>query len=99
MLEPLLPAGKKIYAAYPVVLILALALIRRTRNGSAASSWLALPAILMGLLFSAGLVMLLLSENLYPLWATYAALNFGAFLAPLGALIVTRIVAGRRSRY
>jgi Protein kinase domain len=85
----------KVYAAYPVVMILALAFIRRTRRGSAARSWLALPATIIGLIFAIGLIMHLLSEDLYAIWATFAALSIAAFLAPLASLIAVRIVAGR----
>jgi hypothetical protein len=85
----------KVYAAYPVVMILALAFIRRTRRGSAARSWLALPASIIGLIFAIGLVMHLLSEDLYAIWAAFAALGAGALLGPLASLVATRIVAGR----
>ena len=79
---------------YPVAMILALALIRRTRRGSA-RSWLALPATIIGLIFAVGLVMHLLSKDLYAIWATFAALSVVALVAPLVALIAVRIVAGR----
>jgi hypothetical protein len=85
----------KVYALYPVVLILALAFIRRTRRGSAVRSWLALPAIIIGLLFAIGLVMLLISEDLYPIWASVVALGLVALFAPLASLLAARIVAGR----
>jgi hypothetical protein len=85
----------EVYAVYPVVMILALAFIRRTRHGSAAFSWLALPATIVGLIFAIGLVMHLLSENLHAIWATFAALSIAALLAPLASLITVRIVAGR----
>ena len=85
----------KIYAAYPIVMILALAVIRRTRRGSAARSWLALPAAIIGLIFAIGLVMHLLSDNLYAVWVTFAALGAVALLAPLASLAAARIVAGR----
>ena len=85
----------KVYAAYPAVLILALAVIRRSQRGSPARSWLALPAVVFGLLFTLGLVMHLLSENLYPLWAAFAGLGALALFAPLASLLAVRIVAGR----
>jgi Protein kinase domain len=85
----------KIYAAYPLAMILALAFIRRTRRGSAARSWLALPASIIGLIFAIGLVMHLLSEDLYTVWVEFAALGAAALVAPLASLIITRIVAGR----
>jgi hypothetical protein len=85
----------KVYAVYPAVLILALTCIRRSQRGSAARSWLALPAVVIGLLFAVGLVMHLLSENLYPIWAAFAGLGALALFAPLASLLAVRIVAGR----
>ncbi len=85
----------KVYAAYPAVMLLALAVIRRTRRGSAARSWLALPATIVGMIFAIGFIMHLLSEDLYVFWATFAALNIGALVAPIASLIAVRIIAGR----
>ena len=85
----------KAYLAYPVVLLLALAFIRRTRRRSAAGSWLALPATIAGLLFAVGLVMHLLNENLSVFWYSLATLKGLIVLAPLASLVAIRIVAGR----
>jgi hypothetical protein len=37
----------------------------------------------------------LLSENLFAIWVTFAALGAVALLAPLASLVAARIVAGR----
>ncbi len=85
----------KIYAAYPIVIILALAFIRRTRRGSAARSWLALPAIIIGVLFAVGILMRLFWEDFFTIWVTFAALSILALVAPVCGLIAVRVVAGR----
>ena len=85
----------KVYAAYPVVLILTLAVIRRSRRGSAARSWLALPATIVGVIFAVGLMMHLLSQNLYPIWMTIATLSVAAAIAPIVSLVAVRVIAGR----
>ena len=83
------------YAAYPVVLILMLAVIRRSQRGSAARSWLALPATIVGVIFAVGLIMHLLSQNLYPIWMTIATLSVAAAIAPIVSLVAVRVIAGR----
>jgi hypothetical protein len=85
----------RVFAAYPVVIFVALVVIRRTRRGTAVTSWLAAPATLLGVLFMSGLVMHLLAQNLYVIWATVAALGVGAFVAPALTLIALRAVGGR----
>ena len=84
----------KAYAAYPVVLLVALAFIRRSRDGSAFRSWLALPAVIAGGIFAAGLIMHLLASSGYYVWAEIGALGIAAFIAPLLSLLAIR-VAGR----
>jgi len=86
----------KAAAAYPVVMLVTLAIIRRTRRrGSAVRSWLALPAAVAGVAFGLGLLMHLVSQNFYILWISTATLGFGVVMAPVLALIAVRIVAGR----
>jgi Protein kinase domain len=85
----------KAYVAYPVVLLVALAVIRRTRRGSAFRSWLALPAAIVGVIFAAGLIMHLLASNGYYVWADVGGLGIVAFLPPLLSLLAIRIAAGR----
>jgi hypothetical protein len=70
-------------------------LIRRTRDGSAFRSWLALPAVIAGGIFAAGLIMHLLASSGYYVWADIGALGIAAFIAPLLSLLAIRIVAGR----
>lgn len=85
----------KAYAAYPVVLLVALAFARRTRRGSAFRSWLALPAVIVGSVFAVGLIMHLLASNGYYVWADVGGLGIAAFFAPLLSLLAIRIFAGR----
>jgi len=85
----------KVYAAYPVVLLLALAFVRRSRGGSAVRSWLALPAVIIGTIFAAGLVGHLLNTSGLDLWADVGGLGFAVVVAPLVSLVAIRVVAGR----
>jgi hypothetical protein len=88
----------KAYAAYPIVLLIALAVIRRSRGGSAFRSWLALPAVIIGGIFAVGLIAHLLATSAYAIWADIAGLGLAVVFAPLVSLLAIRIVGGRASR-
>jgi serine/threonine protein kinase len=85
----------KLFTVYPVIIFIALVFIRRTARGSAATSWLALPATVLGGLAALGLVMHLLGQNFYVVWATIAAIGGVAFVAPVLTLIALRLIGGR----
>jgi serine/threonine protein kinase len=84
-----------LYAAYPIALALSLIVIRRSRGGSAARSWTALPATVVGLVFTVGFVMQLLAQNFSILWLGLATLWIGMFIAPLACIAAVRVLGGR----
>jgi hypothetical protein len=84
----------KALTAYPVVMIIALALIRRSRRGWRTRGLLGLLGAVVGLIFTAGLVLHLISNEFKPLWVSFATMGWAALLAPAVALIATRILAG-----
>lgn len=84
-----------LYSAYPIALAASLIIIRRSRRGSAARTWAALPALLVGLIAAAGVVMHLVSQNLYVLWVSLATLGPGSLLSPVVCVAAVRFVGGR----
>jgi Protein kinase domain len=85
----------KAYAVYPVVLLIALAVIRRSRGGSAFRSWLALPALIIGAVFGLGLIAHLLATSAYSIFADVGGLGVAVVIAPLLSLVAIRILGGR----
>jgi hypothetical protein len=95
MLTERWPDQRVAYAVYPVVIVLVLVVLRRTRGRSVGWTWLGLPASVLGLTFTIALVMHLLHQNLHVLWSALATMGLGVVIAPLLALAVARLLAGR----